>query len=138
MGPDRDSHALDGLRVWRRRGDITFTVSAGDYRRLHAIAANPKSPQKHVWRARIVLLSGEGQGISAIMAATAKSKTCVWHWQERFMHEGVDGVLRDRSRPSGKTPVPPERIAEKQLPVLATPAGIEPATNSLEGYCSIR
>jgi transposase len=65
-----------------------------------------------VWRARIVLLSGDGLGTSAIMAATGKSKTCVWRWQERFMQEGVEGLLRDRSRPPGKAPVPPGRVAE--------------------------
>ena len=46
------------------------------------------------------------------MSATGKSKTCVWLWQERFMHEGVDGLLRDKSRPLGKTPMPPERVAQ--------------------------
>ena len=70
-----------------RRG-ISFTVSAGDGQRLRAIVADPKSPQKHVWRARIILLSGAGLGTSAIMGETDKSKTCVWRWQERFMHEG--------------------------------------------------
>ncbi|TWI20397.1 Homeodomain-like domain-containing protein, partial [Mesorhizobium tianshanense] len=92
------------------RSDISFTVSSAERRRLNAITANPKSPQKHVWRARIVLLSGDGVGTTAIMAETGKSKTCVWRWQERFMHEGVDGLLCDRSRPPGKTPVPPERV----------------------------
>jgi transposase len=94
------------------RSDISFTVSSAERRRLNAITTNPKSPQKHVWRARIVLLSGDGVGTTAIMAETGKSKTCVWRWQERFMHEGVDGLLCDRSRPPGKTPVPPERVAE--------------------------
>ena len=28
------------------------------------------------------------------------------------MHEGVDGLLRDKSRPSGNTPVPPQRVVE--------------------------
>ena len=28
------------------------------------------------------------------------------------MHEGVNGLLRDRSRPPGKAPIPPERVAE--------------------------
>jgi transposase len=93
------------------RSDISFTVSAGDRQRLQAVVTAPKSPQKHVWRARIVLLSGDGHGTSAIMAETGKSKTCVWRWQERFMHEGLDGLLRDRSRPPGKAPVPPERVA---------------------------
>ena len=93
------------------RSGISFTVSAGARRQLRAIVADPKSPQKHVWRARIVLLSGEGVGTSAIMAGTGKSKTCVWRWQERFMHEGIGGLLRDKSRPPGKAPVPPDRVA---------------------------
>jgi transposase len=94
------------------RKNVTFTVSPVDRQQLRAIVANPMSPQKHVWRARIVLLSSEGLGTSAIMAATVKAKTCVWRWQERFMHEGVDGLLHDRSRRPGKAPIPPERVAE--------------------------
>jgi leucine-zipper of insertion element IS481 len=57
-----------------------------------------------------VLLSGDGLGTSAIMAHTGKSKTCVWRWQERFMHEGVDGLLFDKSRPPGRAPIPPKRV----------------------------
>lgn len=68
------------------RDGITFTLSAADRQRLREIAAAPRSPQKHVWPARIVLLSGDGLATSAIMAQTGKSKTCVWRWQERFMH----------------------------------------------------
>lgn len=72
------------------RSDFSFTVSAADRRRSRAIVANPGSPRKFVWRARIVLPSGDGLGTCAILAATAKSGTCVWRWQERFMHERVD------------------------------------------------
>lgn len=96
----------------RMRTGISFTLSASDRQRLRAIIANPMSLQKHVWRARIVLLSGDGHGTLAIMAEAGKSKTCVWRWQERFMHEGVDGLLRDKSRPPGKAPVSPDRVAE--------------------------
>ena len=64
----------------------------GRYPHLARWITDPKSPQKHVWRARIVLLSGEGLGTSAIMVATSKSKTCVWRWQERFMQAGAEGV----------------------------------------------
>ncbi|EAV40702.1 hypothetical protein SIAM614_00632 [Stappia aggregata IAM 12614] len=76
------------------RTGITFTLSAADRQRLRDIAAAPCSLQKHVWRARFILLSDEGLGTSAIMEATGKSKTCVWCWQERSMREGVDGLLR--------------------------------------------
>ena len=34
------------------------------------------------------------------MRRTGKSKTCLGRWQERFLHEGVDGLLRDKTRPS--------------------------------------
>ena len=94
------------------RTGIHFTVTSGDRQRLQAIVADPKSAQKHVWRARIILKTDAGLGTSAIMRATGKSKTCVWRWQERFMHEGVNGLLRDKSRPPGKAPIPPERVAE--------------------------
>ena len=47
-----------------------------------------------------MLLSGEGVGTNAIMRETGKSKTCVWRWQERFAAEGVDGLLRDKTRPA--------------------------------------
>jgi len=80
------------------RDGIIFCLSQADRQRLSDIAAAPLSPHKHVWRARIVRLSSNGLGTWAIMAATGKSKTCVWRWQERFMHDGVDGLLRDKSR----------------------------------------
>ncbi|MCB1511818.1 MAG: helix-turn-helix domain-containing protein, partial [Hyphomicrobiaceae bacterium] len=67
------------------RTGISVSVPAADRRRLQTVVADPKSPQKHVWRARIVLLTADGVGTSGIMAATGKSKTCVWRWQERFM-----------------------------------------------------
>jgi transposase len=46
------------------------------------------------------------------MREAGVSKTCVWRWQERFMAEGVEGLLRDRTRPPGKAPVPLDRTAE--------------------------
>ncbi len=94
------------------RTGVSFTVGPKDRRRLEAIVRDPKSAQKHVWRARIILLSADGKGTHAIMSASGKSKVCVWRWQERFMEEGVDGLLRDKTRPPGKPPLSPERIAE--------------------------
>lgn len=61
--------------------------------------------QKHVWRARIILLSADDVGTTQIMRETGKSKTCVWRWQERFMEEGVEGLLHDKTRPSRIPPL---------------------------------
>ena len=94
------------------RTGIDFSVSSDDRLRLEAIVVGRTTPQKHAWRARIVLFSADGLGTNAIMAATGKSKTCVWRWQERFMEEGVDGLLRDKTRPPGTPPVPKERAEE--------------------------
>ncbi len=94
------------------RSGISFIVSSSDRQRLQAIVANGNSRQKHVWRARIILLSGDGLGTVAIMAETDKAKTCVWRWQERFMEEGVEGLLHDKTRPPGKAPVPPGNVAD--------------------------
>src|SRR3974390_1272394 len=82
------------------RSNISFTVPSVVMDRLRAVVKDRNAPQKHVWRAQIALLSGEGLGTNAIMRETGKSKTCVWRWQERFAAEGVDGLLRDKTRPS--------------------------------------
>jgi hypothetical protein len=87
------------------RTGISIVVTASDTARLEALVAARSSPQKHVWRARIILLTGDGLGTVAIMAATAKSKTCVRRWQEQFMAKGVDGLLRDETRPPGIAPL---------------------------------
>jgi transposase len=86
-------------------------VKAADRRRLAAIVANRNSPQKHVWRTRIVLLTADGLGTAEIMRRTGKSKSVVWRWQERFMQAGVNGLLRDKTRPSRKPPLDQAVIA---------------------------
>src|SRR5262245_60161417 len=45
---------------WRVRKGIVVEVSADARSRLEAVAADRNSPQKHVWRARIVLLTADG------------------------------------------------------------------------------
>jgi transposase len=103
------------------RTGITFEVTHADQARLSAIAGAGNSPQKHAWRARIILMSGEGLGTVAIMAATGKSKTCIWRWQERFMLEGVDGLLRDKTRPPGIAPLGDERVEQVVALTLEKP-----------------
>src|SRR5215468_9820375 len=82
------------------REGITVEVSAADRARLEAIVNDRNSAQKHVWRARIVLLTADGVGTTEIMLQTGTSKVTVWRWQERFMAAGVAGLLRDKTRPS--------------------------------------
>src|SRR5687767_1055085 len=84
---------------------VSIGLEAKDRRRPEAIVRDRNAPQKHVWRAEIVLLSSAGLGTVEIMRRTGKSKTCVWRWQERFSREGVAGLLRDKTRPSRVKPL---------------------------------
>jgi transposase len=100
------------VRVCGMRSGVCLSVSPGDIKRLRALVQDRNAPQKHVWRARIVLMSAEGVGTNAIMRETGKAKTCVWRWQERFASEGFEGLLRDRTRPSRIPKLDPS-IAER-------------------------
>jgi hypothetical protein len=46
-----------------------------------------------------VLLSADRVGTMAIQRHIGKSKPTISRWQERFMAAGVDGLLRDATRP---------------------------------------
>src|SRR3954468_12017449 len=112
-----------GCYVSGVREEISFEVSAADRERLAAVAAGRGSPQKHVWRAAIILASAAGCGTAEIMRRAGVSKPCVWRWQRRFMEAGVDGLLRDKTRRPGKAPVPKATVAALVERTLAEPPG---------------
>jgi hypothetical protein len=105
------------------RTGVTVDLSPTDRKRLQAIVDDRNSLQKHVWRARIVLGTADGLGTAAIMRTAGVSKTAVWRWQARFMEEGLEGLLRDKTRQPG-TPRLPEDVADR---VVALTLG-EPST----------
>src|ERR1700758_1308769 len=94
------------MRYCCMREGISIEVSAADRERLAAVVADRNSPQKHVWRARVILATAEGCGTAEIMRRAGVSKPCVWRWQERFMREGVTGLLHDKTRKPGLPPLP--------------------------------
>jgi len=92
------------------RKGITIEVTPADRARLQSIIRDRNSPQKHVWRAQIIVLTADGVGTTAIARTVGKGKTVVWRWQERFMHQGVEGLTRDKTRPSRIPPLPAETV----------------------------
>jgi transposase len=104
------------------RAGIVVNVTRADRRRLEAIVSDRGAPQKHVWRAHIILATADGYGTAEIMRRSGKAKPVVWTWQARFMAEGVDGLLRDKTRPPGKPPLP-SAIVQK---VIALVTGLPP------------
>jgi transposase len=105
------------------RTGVEVRVGPGDRDRLEAIVASRNSPQKHVWRARIVLLTADGLGTNEMMRQTGTSKVTVWRWQERFMQAGVAGLLRDKTRPSRIPPLPAKLRERTVALTLGDPPG---------------
>ena len=100
-----------------------MNVTRADRHRLEAIVSDRISPQKHVWRAKIILATAEGCGTVEIMRRSGKSKPVVWRWQARFMAEGVDGLLRDKTRKPGKAPLPTGTVQSVVDLALGPPPG---------------
>jgi transposase len=97
-------------------------VSPADRAWLERLVADRNTPRKVVWRASIVLATAEGVGTMEIMRRTGISKPTVWRWQERYMEAGVEGLLRDKTRPGRKKPL----SAEVKLAVLTKTAQERP------------
>jgi transposase len=105
------------------RTGIVVNVTGDDRVRLEAIVADGNAPQKHVWRAKIILATADGCGTAEIIRRSGRSKPVVWAWQERFMHEGVDGLLRDKTRAPGTPPLPAETVRRVLDLTLGEPPG---------------
>ena len=108
------------------REGISFEVSAADRKRLAAVVADRNSPQKHVWRARIILATAEGCGIAEIMRRSGVSplrgvKAVCLTLARAFMREGVAGLLRDKTRKPGLPPLPAALINRVVESTLAEP-----------------
>src|SRR5260370_21812561 len=89
-----------------------ISCSAADSERLERLVRDRNSPQKVVWRARIVLLASEGLTAEGIAAAVGKSVITVWRWSQRCIAKGVDGLLKDATRPSRVKPLTPEKVKQ--------------------------
>lgn len=88
-----------------------ITIDTADREALERLVRDRNTAQKVVWRARIVLLAAEGLAAGAIAAATGKSQLTVRRWRRRFLAKGVDGLLKDASRPPRRKPLTAEKIA---------------------------
>jgi transposase len=103
---------------------VSIIVSPEDQVRLAEVIGDRNSPQKHVQRARIVLLSAEHRPVLEVARAIGISRPAVWRWQLRYAEQGVDGLLRDKTRKPGKPPLSLETVAR----VLALPCSNPPGS----------
>ena len=105
------------------RAGIVVNVTRADRCRLEAIVSDRSARQKHVWRAQIILATADGCGTTEIMRRSGKAKPVVWRWQARFMAQGVDGLLRDKTRRPGKPPLPATTVQKVIDLVTGPPPG---------------
>lgn len=60
------------------RTETRLHGTASGHERLFAVVGDHNSLKKHVWRARIVLLTTDGYGKSEIMGQACVAKAAVW------------------------------------------------------------
>jgi transposase len=89
-----------------------ISIGAADRKRLERLVRDRNTPQKVVWRARIVLLAGDGLTAEGIAAVVSRSLLTVRRWRRRYIAKGVDGLLKDATRPSRVKPLAPEKVAQ--------------------------
>src|SRR6266513_343834 len=89
-----------------------ISISAADRERLERLVRDRNTPQKVVWRARIVLLASDGLTAEGIAAAVGKSLLTVRRWRRRDVAKGVDGLLKDATRPSRVKPLAAAKIEQ--------------------------
>lgn len=89
---------------------VSVIVNAEDRERLAAIIGDRNRPQKHIQRARIVLLSADRLPVAEIARRAGVSRPSVWRWQRRWGEGGVDVLLREPSRKPGKAPLPASTV----------------------------
>jgi transposase len=101
---------------------VSILLPASDRVRLAAIIGDRNRPQKHVQRAHIILHLAERLPVLEVARRSGATRPAVWRWQQRFAEEGVEGLLRDKTRKPGKAPLTPETVAR----ILALPCSEPP------------
>jgi transposase len=103
-----------------------FTLNRKVRSEVESLLADGNTAQKIANRARIVLMTAAGHGVMRIMREAGVSKTTVWRWQDYFVEAGVEGLVKGRSKPPGRTPISAAiklKVVEKTVkerPVNAT------------------
>jgi transposase len=102
---------------------VCIILSSEDRTRLTAVIQDRNRLQKHVQRAKIVLHSAERRCVLDIARLSGVTRPAVWRWQRRYTEQGIDGLLRDKTRKPGKAPLSAKVVAR----VLALPCSEPPA-----------
>jgi transposase len=98
-------------------------LTPSDRERLTTIIGDRNCSLKHIQRARIILHSDERLPVQEVARRSDVSRPAVWRWQQRFAEAGVEGLLRDKTRPPGKAPLSPSIVAKVLSITCSGPPG---------------
>jgi Homeodomain-like domain len=98
-------------------------LTPSDRERLTTIIGDRNRPLKHIQRARIILHSDERLPVQEVARRSDVSRPAVWRWQQRFAEAGMEGLLRDKTRPPGKAPLSPGTLAKVLSITCSEPPG---------------
>ncbi len=102
---------------------VSLLLSAQGRSGLEEVVEDRRRPVKHVQRAQIVLLSTDRLPVLEIAKRVGISLPMVWRWQQRYAEEGLDGLLRDKTRPPGIPPTPQAKVHAVVERTLREPPG---------------
>ena len=109
-------------------------VPPEDRERLVRLVRDRNTPQKIVWRSQIVLLAGEGIGAVEVARRVGKSVLTVRRWRRRYAAKGVDGLLKDATRPPGRKPLTAKKNqASREPDAQREAAGRHPLERTHDG-----
>lgn len=99
---------------------VSVLVSSEDRARLTTLLGDRNRPLKHIQRAKIVLFSADRLPVAA---RAAVNRPAVWRWQLRYAEQGVDGLLRDKTRKPGRAPLATAIVAKVLALTCSEPPG---------------
>lgn len=102
---------------------VSVLVNSQDRARLTALLGDRNRPLKHIQRAKIVLFSADRLPVLEVAARAAVSRPAVWRWQLRYAEQGVDGLLRDKTRKPGRAPLATAIMAKVLALTCSEPPG---------------
>lgn len=85
-------------------------ASPPEVAQLEQVIRQGRTPQKVASRARVVLMLANHEPPSSVALALRISRMTVRRWADRFVRDGVPGLLRDASRPGRRKRISAEHV----------------------------
>ena len=89
-----------------------LNVGDEDRKELERLVRSPTTAQRVALRARIVLLSSDAVGTGQIRERLGTTTPTVTRWRERYVREGIPGLLKDAPRAGRLPTISGEKVFE--------------------------